>query len=292
MAVLTAYSDLYPLMTPELPGCPEPFILQALKKSLRKFCQDSDAWREQLASIDLKDGILDYSLVSAVDAEIRHVVEVRIGAEIVDLAGADVVTTAAIGATTFNVHGIASVTGTIASGDQFIISGNDGTLYTLSADAVITAHTATLVFTPALTAEATAGDKLAVVPQKDLGTLISPDLYVYRAEATTRLGVAQARGTLSLDASLEPTEDLVRGLDVKVSLVPHVNSDAVDLDFLTRWAEAVSGGALFSLMTMKGRKWTDAGRAALFLLDYNKGLSRARRETAEGYKTESEGLSA
>lgn len=294
MSAIAAYSDLYPQMTPELPGCPEPAILQSLKKSLRKFCQDSNAWREQLASIDLKEGVLDYALASKWDAEIKEIVEVRIGVEVVDLAGADVVTTAAIGALTFNVHGLASASGTLYSGAQFIISGSDGTLYELSADATVTANAATLVFTPALTAEATAGDELAVIPPKALGALIKPAFYDYHAEDTVRLDVAQAAGVLSLDASLTPAEDLDRGLDVKVSIVPHINSedDEIDYDFLTRWAESVIGGAIFSLMTMKGRKWTDTGRAPLFLMDFNKGLSRARREMVAGYKIDNGGLSA
>lgn len=294
MAAITAYSDLYPMMVPELPGCPENFILQALKKTFRKFCQDSNAWREQLASINLKDGVLDYALASKWDAEIKEIVEVRIGAEIVDLAGADVVTTTAAGESSLAVHDIASDSGTINSGDQFILAGGDGTLYTLSADATVASHATTISFTPVLSEEAAAGTELSVVPPKDLGALVDKSLYSYAAEDTVRLDVAQACGTLTLDPSLEPDEDLIRGLDVKVSLVPHINSanDQIDYDFLTRWAEAVIGGAIFSLMTMKGRKWTDTGRAPLFMLDYNKGISRARREIVGGYKTELEDLEA
>ena len=294
MAAITDYSDLYPTMTPELPGCPEPFMLQALKKAFRKFCQDSNAWREQLASINLKEGVLDYALASIWDAEIKNIVEVRVGAEIVDLAGADVVTTVAAGESTINVHDIASDSGTIYSGDEFIISGSDGTLYTLSADATVTDHAATLVFTPVLSAEATAEAELAVIPQKDLGALINPAYYVYHATDTVRLDVAQAAGVLSLGPSLEPAEDLIRGLDVLASIVPHINSedDQIDYDFLTSYAEAIIGWAIFSLMTMKGRKWSDKERAALFIVDYNKGLSRARRETVAGHKVAMEDISA
>jgi hypothetical protein len=294
MAVITAYTDLYPLMVPELPGCPENFILQSLKKTLRKFCQDSNAWREQLASINLKEGVLDYALASKWDAEIKEIIEVRIGSEIVDLAGADVVTTTAAGGSSLSVHDIASDSGTIYSGDKFVLSGGDGTLYTLSANATVTSHAATITFTPVLSQIATAGTELSVVPPKDLGALINPIYYTYHAEDTVRLDVAQAAGILSLDSSLEPDEDLIRGLDVKVSLVPHINpdDDQVDYDFLTRWAEAIIGGAIYNLMTMKGRKWTDVGRSPLFLLDYNKGLSRARREMVGGYKVEMEDLSA
>lgn len=211
--VITSYADLYPLMAPELPGCPEDFMLQALRKSTRKFCQDSDAWRKQLASINLVADKLDYVLSAGVEAEIKHIIEVRINT---------------------------------AAG---ITSG-------------------------------------------DIGVLIIPSLYTYHAEATIRLGVVQAAGTLSLDDSLKPAAAVTGGLEVKVSVVPLMNSAVIDMDFLTRWAEAIISGTIFSLMTMKGRKWTDLQRAPLFLLDYNRGVGRARRENVGGQKVDTEGLSA
>jgi len=295
MAPLAGFTALYPIMAPELPGCPDNFMLQAIKKAYRSFCQDTDGWRQQLPSINIKDGVLDYLLTPVApgaDCAIKHVVEVRMGSEKVDLAGADVVTTVAAGLSTINVHGIASASGTIASGSEFVFEGGDGTLYTLSAAATITSHTATLLFTPVLSEEATAGDELAVIPPGDLGTLIRPELYTFHAEATTRLDVAQNLNILSLHTSLTPAEDLLRGLDVKVSLVPHVASDSVDLNFLTRWAEAIVGGAVSYLMTMKGRKWTDTGRAPLLQLDYNAGKSRLRKETIVEYKSEFGEISA
>jgi hypothetical protein len=202
-------------MEPELPGCPEPALLQAIKKTVRKFCQDTDAWREQLASIDLKTGILGYVLVSKWDAEIRHVIEVRINTAAARTAG-------------------------------------------------------------------------------DIGVPIEPSLYTYYGDASVRLDVAVAAKTLYLDESLEPAEDVDNGLDVKVSLVPELNTDAaeMDMDFLVRWSEAIIGGTIFWLMNLKGRKWTDLQRAPLFLLDYNRGVSRARRENVGGQKVDTEGLSA
>ena len=294
MADITAYTDFYPMMMPELPGCPEDFLLQSIKKTVRKFCQDTDAWREQLASIDLKDGVLGYELVSKWDAEIRHIVEVRIKTADDNLASADVVTTAAIGATSIDIHGLNIATGTIYAGTQFTIVGGGGTLYTVQADATVAAHATTLSISPALTAQATAGDELSPVPPLALGELIKPSLYTYYGDASVRLDVAVAAKTLYLDDSLEPAEDVDNGLDVKVSLVPELNTDAteMDMDFLVRWSEAIIGGTIFWLMTMKGRKWTDTQRAPLFLLDYNRGVSRARRENVGGQKVDMEDLSA
>jgi hypothetical protein len=202
-------------MVPELPGCPENFILQAIKKTVRKFCQDTDAWREQLASIDLVEGQLPYVLTPTWEAEIKHIIEVRINTE-------------------------------------------DG------------------------------------IAESNIGALIDPKLYTFYGEASTRLGVAIVKNTLYLDESLEPAEDVTDGLEVKISLVPELNTDdkEIDMNFLVRWSEAIIGGSIWWLMTLKGRKWSDPQRAPLFLLDYNRGLSRARRETAGGQKVEVEDLSA
>ncbi len=213
MAAITAYADLYPLIVPELPGCPEPVILQALKKTFRKFCQDTDAWREQLASIDLTEEQLNYDLASAFEADIRHIVEVRINTE------------------------------------EGIEEGN-------------------------------------------VGALIKPSLYTYFPEDTIRLETTYDAGTLLLDDSLEPAEDVTDGLEVKVSIIPGINADEIDFTFLTHWSDAVIGGTIWWLMTMKDRKWSDPNRAPLFMLDYNRGVSRARGETVGGHKVDTEDLSA
>lgn len=220
MAAITSYAALYPLMAPELPGCPEPLMLQALKRAARKFCQDADAWRVQLNPIDLVEEQLAYVLTPSVgaadwNAQIQNIVEVRINTE-------------------------------------------DG------------------------------------VDAGNLGELIAPAYYTFFRVATTRLGAAIAANTLLLDDSIEPSEDVTDGLDVQASLVPELNEDAeeIDMDFLAMWSEAIAGGAIAWLMTMKKRRWTDIPRSAVFQRDYFTGVSRARRGNLDGGKSECGGLSA
>jgi len=76
-----ALSDLYIALVPELPGCPEGMLLEALRRGAREFCLKTEAWQIQLASINLVADDPDYTLVlpTSYDAvEIRRIVEVRI----------------------------------------------------------------------------------------------------------------------------------------------------------------------------------------------------------------------
>jgi hypothetical protein len=79
--VLNKYSDLYPYMLPELPGCPESVALQALQKSGRMFCLDTEAWWEQLLPINLVDDQLRYTVNPSWEAEIKRIRELRINSE-------------------------------------------------------------------------------------------------------------------------------------------------------------------------------------------------------------------
>lgn len=78
MPGLNKYSGLYPLMIPELPACSASLILQAIQKSARKFCIDTEIWSETLDSIDLVKDQTDYTISSSWDAEIRRIKELRI----------------------------------------------------------------------------------------------------------------------------------------------------------------------------------------------------------------------
>jgi len=213
MARINKLTDLYPLMEPELPSCPEPLILQALRKKTRQFCQDTDVWREQLKDIDLVAGQRDYVLNPSFDAEIRKIVEVRIN---------------------------------------------------------------------------TAENRAAGYR----GAEVKSQYYMFHGELSQRLGVNLQPNTLTLDESLEPSASETGGLEVKVSLAPLLMAGQVDQDFLQKWCEAIIGGAMFYLMTMPRKKWSDPQKAGLYLVDYNKGISRARRENVVGQNLQGGDLSA
>ena len=76
--MLNRYTDLYPYLSPELPGCPDPVILQALQKAGRMFCLDTEAWWEQLKPVNLVDGQVSYRISPSWEAEVKRIRDLRI----------------------------------------------------------------------------------------------------------------------------------------------------------------------------------------------------------------------
>lgn len=56
-------TDLYKFVEPELPGCPEPLILQTIKEILQEFCEESQAWQHQLDLINIRNAVSEYELL-------------------------------------------------------------------------------------------------------------------------------------------------------------------------------------------------------------------------------------
>ncbi|WP_417518727.1 hypothetical protein [Marinobacter sp.] len=56
------WSDLYPLVLPHVAGCPEPILEDTLRRTAIRFCRDTHAWAEELASVYPAEGITRYQL--------------------------------------------------------------------------------------------------------------------------------------------------------------------------------------------------------------------------------------
>lgn len=203
MSEASQLSDLYPHMIPELPDCPAPLLLQALQQAARTFCERSQTWVETLASVDLEDGVLEYSLSPDWDARIQTVEEVRINSE----AGVD------------------------------------------------------------------AGDKGAV---QDMSLIAwDPDEQV-----------------LTLDASMEPADDVTDGLEVDVCLVPLLDTTEVPEWLLNRYAEGITGYAMWYLLKMPSKRWSNPDLAQVYWAQYRGQLTRAKAERQRKYRAGNVGVTA
>lgn len=81
-----------------------------------------------------------------------------------------------------------------------------------------------------------------------------------------------------------PTESAARGLtDIRVALMPvHDATELPDI-LVDEFREAVVSGALYRLLRMPGRDWTQGDLAAVHLETFNEGMSRAKTRVAEGW---------
>ena len=68
------YLDFFIEMIPELPGCPEPYIEQALKQTSIDFCRRSKALRADMDLITLEEGVQRYDLDAPQGYEVEDIV--------------------------------------------------------------------------------------------------------------------------------------------------------------------------------------------------------------------------
>lgn len=77
--------EFLPELYLEADGCPQAVALNALRNTLRTFCELSEVWQEDLDDISLLASTAEYDLDPPVDTEISHVSAVRYGEEPVTL---------------------------------------------------------------------------------------------------------------------------------------------------------------------------------------------------------------
>lgn len=55
-------SAFYPYVLPEVQGCPDPMLAQAVRSAVFEFCRETLAWTELQDAVPLVDGVADYEL--------------------------------------------------------------------------------------------------------------------------------------------------------------------------------------------------------------------------------------
>jgi hypothetical protein len=58
----TSLTAFYPLVTPELQGCPQALILQSARKIITEFCRKTRSWEFDLDPIFVRDGKVQYDI--------------------------------------------------------------------------------------------------------------------------------------------------------------------------------------------------------------------------------------
>lgn len=76
MSVL--YREFLPLVLPEVPGCPEPLALQAVRRSARQTCLNTQIWVETIGPVTTRENWPSYPLVPPEGAEIAMLLSVRL----------------------------------------------------------------------------------------------------------------------------------------------------------------------------------------------------------------------
>lgn len=78
MARVTSYSQLLPFVLPEVPGCSPDIATFMLKRVGRRFCERTEAFRDDLGPLGIVDYRQDYVLVHPYDASIHRILAVKV----------------------------------------------------------------------------------------------------------------------------------------------------------------------------------------------------------------------
>jgi len=72
------YSDFYPFMVDNLPGCPTIEKLQKLRQAFRTLAMETESWTEELAKVNLVANQQDYVLRPTFDGLVKRIMWVEI----------------------------------------------------------------------------------------------------------------------------------------------------------------------------------------------------------------------
>lgn len=293
--IISKYVDLIDQMMMYLPGCPRALILNALRKSGRKFCYDSDAWRETL-EMSLVEGICDYSLPLPERTMLKRIIapgyKVLGGVwqqgvllspitdyELVlskERSGGEDVETVPLGAR-FLVSGDGVVQEESPNGyylmsvdeDEYSIYIGNQINFRLFVD-----HLAVRIILQKTSPANLAGWVLD-------GTTNPAGEYV-AVNGTSSVEVKAVNTSESVLSApiirlrLAPSYDCNEGLIACVSVVPEHKHDGLPVALLNNYAEGIICGALDYLLRMPKRSWTDTNLAADFKREFFTAVSRAR----------------
>lgn len=74
--MVAALSDLYPFVLPDVPGCPTPLVDKAIRNTVIDFCEDTRAWRADLAALDIVTDQALYTLIPLAETRVITLVYV------------------------------------------------------------------------------------------------------------------------------------------------------------------------------------------------------------------------
>jgi hypothetical protein len=291
MSQATSYSNLYPLMRPELPRCDTPVILQALQKAGRRFCEDTDAFQETLDLIRVVDYKQDYTLSHAYNANIHRLFWLKLNGTQIASCDIELWTDTKIrfrrNASPRDQVSMALFCGTAGVLAVFTAVTNGSTGFTICGS--------TYQATGMNFSSCTSMDDVAQVVQTAIRTALDSDegLVEYNDKTLAFTIYAESSEVSYLTAGTTGTDisgaTLLNGLtgasatlgaylQAKVSFLPWLTTDTLPDWFFERYSTAVLSKAMSDLLSMRGKPWSNKARANDYALDYMKELNRARKD--------------
>lgn len=293
--IISKYIDYLDQMVMYVAGCPNSYILNALKRAGRNFCQDSEVWRTELL-IDTIEGTADYVLPLPSNTQLKRIVD----APDVDIGGVRLRGALLSAAYDYKlVFSQARADEQAPSGALYVVSGA-GLLDGLSPAGYYVKESETdeySVYSGYGLDFRLLVDPLAVKvllqktspvevdgwkldgqsdPIGDYSAVLGSGAISVAAVSGTELPAPTLRLRVAADATASES------LSVFACVIPEHKHDGLPIDLLNQHAAGIMGGALDILLRIPRMPWTDFNAAASFKRDYYTAVSRARRDNLTG----------
>ena len=232
-----SFASFVSTVSPSVPGCPQPLLVQEIRRSAIRSCERTLAWRHQCVPFNLTPGVAEYFYNKPVGAEVHAVFEAVLnGKPLTRLTMED-----AIGHYPEWVELFGGVDPDVAWGNAVSagfneaayndVMYNDGDGYEVSDEALVTASTPRVItqITP---------DKFIVLPLPD-------NAEIYRCM-------------------------------MFVALKPKRTADGMDEVIFNELEDVIMHGALQHLLVMPDTNWTDRDLASYHAKQYSYQLAERR----------------
>jgi hypothetical protein len=257
--MISRYTDLYPLMLPDLPDIQTPLLLQVIQQTGREFCRTTESLRERQT----------YNIVDAQDAyDVAYAAAIALSQS---TAAAVIAGEAAYDAAL--IYQLKSAyDAEIIRPDNIWDNGDDQTApvdpYNYSfdpSDGKLTLHYCPQSYDPV--AEAWAGTTPYVVG--DI-VLVSSLRYL--------CAKAHTSGTWATDLAANDWKLIPNDMLVDAILVPRMFSTELAAWFMEKWGEGIVAGAMSKLCAMRNKGWSSPERVQYFSAEYKRFTNLAMRE--------------
>lgn len=261
------YQDLLIYCQGELPSIEEPYLLHMLKLAARRFCQDSEAWREDRT----------FYIVDADEA----------GDTAYDAAIANSMSTTAADQAETDAHDAALKYEIVPNYEAEVLrifkvwtDGDtddaplDPSRYEFdSATNKLRFKSDLQTYSPTATAWATS-------------TAYTTADYIYKEHLghTHRYlcSIAHTSGTFSTDLAAYKWQAMPDDLIVRIVLLPRLGSVELASWFMERWGEAIVARCKADCMKQPNKRWTNPDMAMYYEREYLRYLNQASREALAG----------
>jgi hypothetical protein len=257
--MISRYSDLYPLLQPDLPGIPTPLLLQTLQAAGREFCRTTESWRERL-TMNIVDPDTAYD--TAYDAAIA----LGQSATVADIAGDTAYDAALVyqlkpsyDAEVIRCDAIwTNGDDTEAQLDQSVTSFDPGLMQ-------LTFQSPPKVYSPTATTWATL-------------TAYTTSSIVLVSGARYQCAIAHTAGTWATDLAANRWKLLPNELLIDVILVPRLLTCELAAWFMEKWSEAIIAKTMALLVVMRNKPWSSPERLQYLLAEYRRCVNLSLRE--------------